>query len=94
MELLAAPEAPADPGAKGNLLIEATPAPLLQDALDTGLQLAELGLIRGHTPDSLRGLFAPYQEAAARVPSVRLVAAHDSGVVTIDLRVALAAVAP
>ncbi len=94
LDLLAAPESPADPGAKGNLLIEATPAPLIQDVLDTGLQLAGLGLIRGHDADSLSALFAPYQAAASRVPELRLVAAHDDGVITLDLRVALAAVTP
>jgi len=89
LDLLATPALPADPGAKGNLLIEATPATLLYDALQVGLQLTDLGLIRGHNADSLRALFAPIQEAALRVPQLRLVAAHDDGVLTFDLQVAL-----
>lgn len=89
LDLLATPALPADPGAKGNLLVEATPAALLQDALEVGLQLTDLGLIRGHDAESLRALFAPMQEAASRVPQLRLVAAHDDGVLTFDLQVKL-----
>jgi hypothetical protein len=89
LELLSAAPPAAATEVKGNILVEVESAPLVQDALNTGLQLAELRLVRGHTPESLGAWFAPWQAAAERVTSATLVVSHEDGTVTLDLRLAL-----
>jgi hypothetical protein len=70
----------------GNLYLRLRPEPAMQALVDSAVQFAEFGLIRGQTPDSFRAWTAPYLAMAQRVDEVAALAAHDNGEVRLDLK--------
>lgn len=83
-ELLAAPQ-PKPIELTGNVLLTILPGALLDDVQEVAAQLAQMGLIRNHTPASVPDLITPWRETAAGITRASLLLAHEDGVVTADL---------
>jgi hypothetical protein len=72
---------------RGNVLIRCNPAGLFDDFEEAAVQFAELGVVRGHTAESLPEALTPWREAASKVALAQLLLAHDDGIVSADLSI-------
>jgi len=78
----------------GNLYVRLHPYPSLRLAVDTGLEFAAFGALRGYTAQSLEAAAAPWLSVASKVHQVTALAGHQDGEIDLDLRLIVAASAP
>ncbi|MCX5769341.1 MAG: hypothetical protein NTZ09_03585 [Candidatus Hydrogenedentes bacterium] len=63
-------------------------------AFDVAMMLAEAGLLRGYSPETLQAKYGPWLESAAGVKEVSALAGYDSGNVTVELGMICSDTAP
>jgi hypothetical protein len=85
--MLADPAAanPPDLPRPGNLYAALKPHECGKAAFDVAMMLAEAGLLRDYSPQSLQEKYGPWLETAAGVKEVSALAGYDSGSVTLEL---------
>ncbi|MBI1319499.1 MAG: hypothetical protein GC168_11220 [Candidatus Hydrogenedens sp.] len=86
LQLLADTPEPAWREEEGNLWLRVEPAPLCKDLLDLGRELARAGLLRDLDKEAFDTLAESWSGLAGKVETVQVLAQHEAGVITIDLR--------
>jgi hypothetical protein len=80
---------PTSLGATGNLYCRIAPSEALATVMKGLLELAEFGLVRDHTPASLKHAAAPYEALSKKVSSLSGLLSIEGEAVRVDVRVAL-----
>ena len=87
-ESMLADPATANPSALpglGNVYAALKPHESGKAAFDVAMMLAEAGLLRNHSPQTLQDKYGPWLESAAGVKEVSALAGYDSGNVTLEM---------
>ena len=90
-------EATADPPAlpkPGNVYAAIKPHDCGKAAFDVAMMLAEAGLLRDYSPQTLQDKYGPWLESAAGVKEVSALAGYDSGNVMVELGLVCSDTAP
>jgi len=85
---------PPDLPKPGNVYAALKPHDCGKAAFDVAMMLAEAGLLRGHSPQTLEDKYGPWLESAAGVKEVSALAGYDSGNVTVELGLVCSDTAP
>jgi len=80
------------PQARGHLFVRAHPGPLASTLAETGEELAEFGLVRGHNRESFVAWASPWVQNLARVDELTALLAREQD--TLQLRVTLTMAPP
>jgi hypothetical protein len=85
LEAAMAASQPISQGPEGHLGVTVRPMPCIKAVTDTGLMLAENGLLEGHDVDSFRSEIRPWLDWAQRVDALSLLASSNAGELTLEL---------
>ena len=78
----------------GNVYAALKPHDCGKAAFDVAMMLAEAGLLRNYSPQTLQDKYGPWLESAAGVKEVSALAGYDSGNVTLELGMVCSDAAP
>jgi hypothetical protein len=88
--LIAAPDTAENVQQPGNFYVRVRPQPTLQALLDSALQFAQFGAVRGYTPETLQKTAAPWLATAAQIDEIAALAAHENGELRVDFKLVMA----
>ncbi len=71
----------------GNIYCHVHPGPCVQAVYDTAMLMADNGLLKGHTRDSVAELWQPWLDRADRIEEMTLVLGYDSGEITGEFKI-------
>lgn len=74
----------------GNLFLRLRPYPAVEAIVNAGLEVADLGVIRGHNAETFRAAAAPWLATARQIDEIAALAAHENGEVRLDIKLLIA----
>ena len=88
--LLALPNTGERLGQPGNLFLRLRPQPAAEAIIQAGLEVADLGIIRGHDAASFHEAAEPWRTAARQMDEIAALASHQNGEIRLDIRLTIA----